>query len=100
MSSLPILIVGLSNYVLIPLSIIFGRRPVILFCGLLSWVTCIWAGKSGGLNDHLAARSIQALGAGAVESLVPFIVQDMSFIHQRNRAIGVIWASQVRFVTL
>jgi hypothetical protein len=65
LSSLPVLIVGLSNYVLVPASIIFGRRPVILFCGILATACCVWAGKSQSLHSHLAARCIQALGAGS-----------------------------------
>ncbi|KAF4636494.1 hypothetical protein G7Y89_g1585 [Cudoniella acicularis] len=94
LASFPVLIIGLSNYVLVPLSIAIGRRPVICLCGLLAWTCTLWAGLSQSLESHLAARCIQALGAGAVESLIPLIAQDISFIHQRNRAIGVIWASQ------
>lgn len=97
LASFPVLIVGLSNYILVPLSIAIGRRPVICLCGLLAWTCTLWAGLSQSLESHLAARCIQALGVGAVESLIPLIAQDISFIHQRNRAIGIIWASQVSF---
>jgi Major Facilitator Superfamily len=95
LSSLPLLIVGLSNYILVPASIIFGRRPVLILCGALAWTCAIWAGRSQSLNSHLAARCVQALGAGAVESLIPLVVTDMTFINQRNRGIGIVWASQV-----
>ncbi|KAE9378580.1 MFS general substrate transporter [Stipitochalara longipes BDJ] len=94
LSSLPLLIVGLSNYFLVPASIIFGRRPVLIVCGALAWTCAIWAGRSQSLNSHLAARCVQALGAGAVESLIPLVVTDMTFINQRNRGIGIVWASQ------
>ncbi|KAL2829632.1 major facilitator superfamily domain-containing protein [Aspergillus pseudoustus] len=94
LSSLPILMVGLSNYFLVPLAVTFGRRPVMVCCGAIAWASCIWAGQSHSLESHLGARCIQAIGAGAVESLIPLIVQDMSFIHQRGRAIGMVWASQ------
>ncbi|KAH8691287.1 major facilitator superfamily domain-containing protein [Talaromyces proteolyticus] len=94
LASFPVLMVGLSNYFLIPLAVTFGRRPVMIFCGAIAWTACVWAGRSTSLSSHIAARCIQAIGAGAVESLIPLIVQDMSFIHQRNRAIGMVWASQ------
>jgi MFS family permease len=100
LASLPVLMVGLSNYFLIPLAVTFGRRPVIVFCGAIAWAACVWAGQSQSLESHLAARCVQAIGAGAVESLIPLIVQDMSFIHQRGRAIGLVWASQVRLLPI
>jgi MFS family permease len=99
--SLPVLVIGLSNYLLVPLSIAIGRRPVILICGLLAWTAALWGGFSQSLDSHLAARSIQALGAGTVETLIPLIIQDMVFIHWRNRAIAAVFASQgVIIVTL
>ena len=95
LSSLPVLIIGLSNYILVPASVAFGRRPVMIFCSLLSTFATVWAGYSTSLPSHMAARCIQALGAGAVESLVPLIVGDMTFLHQRSRGVSVVWASQV-----
>ncbi|OBT64191.1 hypothetical protein VE03_06877 [Pseudogymnoascus sp. 23342-1-I1] len=94
LSSIPVLVVGLSNYILVPVSVAIGRRPVLIFCGILAWVCAIWAGFSTSLTSHLVARSFQAIGAGAVESLIPYIAQDISFIHERSRSIGIIWASQ------
>jgi len=86
---------GISSYFLVPLSIAIGRRPVLLACGVLAWAGGFWAGASNSLASHLAARAVQGIGAGAVEALIPLIVQDIMFIHERNRAISVIWASQV-----
>lgn len=94
LSSLPLLVNGLSSYFLVPLSIAIGRRPVLLFSGLMAWVGGLWAGFSTSLTSHLAARCLQGLGAGAVEALIPLIVQDMMFIHERNTAISSIAASQ------
>ena len=94
-STLPLLTNGISGYFLVPLSIAVGRRPVIIFCGLLAWVGGLWAGLSRSLDSHLAARAVQGIGAGAVEALIPLIIQDIMFLHQRNRAMSSIWASQV-----
>ncbi|KAH8886736.1 MFS general substrate transporter [Thozetella sp. PMI_491] len=94
LASLPLLVNGIASYLLVPLSIAVGRRPVLLFAGMLAWSGGLWAGVSQGLYSHLAARCFQGLGAGAVEALIPLIVQDIMFIHQRNKAIASIGASQ------
>ncbi|KAK2018313.1 major facilitator superfamily transporter [Colletotrichum eremochloae] len=94
LASVPLLVNGLSSYLLVPLSIAIGRRPVLLLSGFLAWTGGLWAGFSQGLGSHLAARCFQGFGAGAVEALIPLIIQDMMFIHQRNKAISSVGASQ------
>lgn len=97
-STLPILVNGIASYILVPLSIGVGRRPVILFSGVMAWAGGLWAGFSTSLNSHIAARVFQGFGAGAVEALIPLILQDMLFINQRNKAFSLISAGQGLFV--
>lgn len=80
LASLPVLIMGLSNLGLVPLAISVGRRPVLLVCGVIAILGAVWAGESHSLGSHIAARCVQAIGAGTVESLIPFIIQDMVFV--------------------
>ena len=94
LASLPLLTNGVSSYLLVPLSISIGRRPVMIACGTMAWTGGFWAGWSTTLNSHIVARCFQAIGAGAVEALIPLIVQDLVFIHERNRAMSSIWAAQ------
>lgn len=94
LASLPVLMMGIANLILIPAAIAVGRRPVVLFCGIMAIVGACWAGGSHSLASHLGARCVQALGAGTVESLIPFILQDTVFIHQRNFAISGVFACQ------
>lgn len=94
LASLPVLVMGLANLALIPLAISIGRRPVLLGCGVIAIVGAVWAGFSGSLDSHLGARCVQAVGAGTVESLIPFIVQDMVFVHERNTWISCVFAAQ------
>lgn len=94
LASLPVLMMGLANFFLVPLAISIGRRPFILACGLIAIAGVIWAGHSTSLNSHLGARCIQAVGAGTVESLLPFIIQDIVFYHQRNTAISAVFVIQ------
>lgn len=97
-SSLPLLMNGIASYFLVPFSIAVGRRPVLLLVGVMAWSGGLWASFSHSLESHLAARAFQGLGAGAVEALIPLIVQDMMFIHQRNKAISLISAGQGLFI--
>ncbi|KAH8895251.1 major facilitator superfamily transporter [Thozetella sp. PMI_491] len=94
LGSLPLLAMGLSNIFLIPLAIAIGRRPVIIMCGLCAISGAVWAGHSQSLNSHIGARCLQGIGAGTVESLIPFIIQDIVYAHQRNTAISGVFAAQ------
>jgi MFS family permease len=94
LASLPVLMIGICNIFFVPLAITFGRRPVILTTGAIAIAAAVWAGHSTSLNSHLGARAIQALGAGTVESLIPFVISDMVFLHQRNKGISLIFAAQ------
>lgn len=98
LSTLPLLVNGVASYALVPLSIAVGRRPVILFAGAMAWAGGLWAGFSTSLDSHIAARVFQGFGAGAVEALIPLILQDMLFINQRNKAFSLVSAGQGVFI--
>lgn len=97
-STLPTLVNGIASYFLVPFSIAYGRRPVLLFAGLMAWAGGLWAGFSTSLDSHIAARVFQGFGAGAVEALIPLVLQDMLFIHQRNKAFSLVGAGQGIFI--
>lgn len=94
LGSLPVLMIGLSNLAMIPVATAVGRRPVVLACGILAVGGCVWSGNSKSLDSHLAARCLQAIGAGTVESLIPFIINDLTFSHQRNTWMSFVFATQ------
>ncbi|KAG5961494.1 hypothetical protein E4U57_007532 [Claviceps arundinis] len=94
LGSLPILMIGVANFFLVPLSIAVGRRTVILATGIIALAGCLSSGFTHSLEAHLLCRVIQALGAGTVESLIPFIIQDIVFYHQRNAAVSAVFATQ------
>lgn len=95
LASAPILMIGIANFFLVPLSIALGRRNILLVTGIIALAGCVGSGFSTSLRTHLACRVVQALGAGTVESLIPFIIQDIVFYHQRNAAISLVFAIQV-----
>jgi MFS family permease len=94
LATMPLLVISVANLLLVPLGISIGRRPVILIAGLLAIAGASWAGESTSLDTHIIARSLQAIGAGSVESLIPFIIQDIIPVHQRNTWISVAFAAQ------
>lgn len=95
LAALPLLMIGVSNLFLVPLAIAWGRRPVLLITGLIAIGGAAWAGGSGThFGSHLGARCVQAVGAGTVESLIPFIIQDIVHVHQRNTWISAAFAAQ------
>ncbi|KAH8899837.1 MFS general substrate transporter [Thozetella sp. PMI_491] len=99
LATIPLITNGIASYLLVPLSIAIGRRPVLLFAGACAWAGGLWAGLSSSLDQHLLARAVQGLGAGAVEALIPLIIQDIVFIHQRNKAMSTIVSSQGIIIT-
>ena len=95
LATIPTLTNGIASYFLVPLSIGVGRRPVLLFAAACAWAGGLGAGFSQSFEMHLAARAVQGLGVGAVEALIPLIVQDIVFIHQRNKAMSLVVSTQV-----
>ncbi|KAK3935002.1 putative MFS-type transporter-like protein 9 [Diplogelasinospora grovesii] len=94
LTTIPMLGNGLASYLLVPTSIAVGRRPVLLLMACCAWAGGLWAGFSTSLTSHIAARCLQGLGAGTVEALIPLIIQDMMFIHRRNKAFAAVVSSQ------
>ncbi|KAL8367094.1 hypothetical protein RB595_000414 [Gaeumannomyces hyphopodioides] len=94
LATIPLLTNGAASYLLVPLSTAVGRRPVMLLASTCACAGGAWAALSSSLGSHLAARAVQGLGAGAVEALIPLVVQDMFFLHERNTWMSTIVSSQ------
>lgn len=74
------------------LTLFFASRPVFLFSSIVLLAASVWAANAGtSFSSHLAARVVQGLAAGATESLLPLIITDMTYIHQRAYYFGVYW---------
>ncbi|KAF7531217.1 hypothetical protein G7054_g9076 [Neopestalotiopsis clavispora] len=54
----------------------------------------IGAAFTQSLESHLAARVVQGLAAGATESLLPLMLAEVTFIHQRPMVYAVYWGYQ------
>lgn len=100
LATIPMLSNGVATYLLVPLSMGIGRRPILLLTATLAWLSGFWAGASQSLQEHIAARVFHGLGSGTVEALIPLIISDFTFLHQRNKAIALIFSAQGPMIVL
>lgn len=84
----PTLFMGIGNLLAMPITDVIGRRPVFLVSNLVLAVTSVWAAYSGNLGSHIAARNIMALAAGQSEALLPLMIQEIYFLHERARKLA------------
>lgn len=94
LATVPLVGNSVASYLLVPLSVAIGRRPVLILAAAAAWGGGAWAGLSTSLLSHIMARAMLGLGAGAVEALIPLVIQDLMFIHERNTAMAVVVGAQ------
>lgn len=87
------IVLGYANFLIVPLANVYGRRPIILLCGVVCILANIWQALVTSFPSFLAARVISGLGAAANESLMPMVISDLLFVHQRGRSMALyFWA--------
>ncbi|KAM3077192.1 hypothetical protein ACMFMG_003344 [Clarireedia jacksonii] len=79
---------GYANLVLVPLANLLGRRFVIFLCGFICIMANIWQALVTSYPSFIGARVLSGLGAAANESLMPMIISDLMFMHQRGWWMG------------
>lgn len=64
-----------GNYIILPLSLVFGRRPVFLGSTVILLGATIGSATQNSYQAHLVTRIIQGLATGATESVSnPYIL--------------------------
>lgn len=86
--SMNLLFLGLGNLFWIPLSLKIGKRPVLVICALLFFVSSIWSAVAKTWGSLLGARIILGFAASVVEGLGPTVVGDLFFTHERGLWMG------------
>lgn len=87
------IVLGWANFLIVPCANVFGRRPVVIFCCLICVLANIWQALVTSFPSFLGARVVSGLGAAANESLMPMVVADLLFVHQRGRSMALyFWA--------
>ncbi|KAK1720364.1 hypothetical protein CaCOL14_004742 [Colletotrichum acutatum] len=92
--TIPTLCIGLGNYIILPLALAYGRRPVFLGFMIILLIATISAALQNSYNGHLAARVVQGLATGASESLLPLMLTEVTFLHERSKIFGLYWMAQ------
>ena len=99
----------IGNFLVLPMALVFGRRPTFLFSSFGLLLSTIGCAVNQNYTGHLVARIIQGLTTGCTESVSPFycvlltskvlplILADITFIHQRGMIYGWYWATQSMF---
>ncbi|KAK5050042.1 hypothetical protein LTR84_004162 [Exophiala bonariae] len=84
----PTLFMGIGNVLAMPITAVIGRRPIILLSMVTLVVSSIWCQHSGSLGSHIAGRNVMALAAGQSEALLPMMIQEIFFLHERGRKLA------------
>ncbi|KKY29194.1 putative mfs transporter [Phaeomoniella chlamydospora] len=84
-----VLALGYANFIIVPLSNIFGRRMTSLLLCVFSIGTCIWEAEAKSYNSLLAARVLNGFGTATSESLMVQVVADIFFLHERGFWAGI-----------
>lgn len=98
LGSFPSLFIGIGAIISVILAQGIGTRPVLILDAIITTFGMLWSAVSHGdsdrgLRSNIAARCFMSLGVGAVESLIPLMMQSLNYIHSRNSRLSLIWAA-------
>ena len=79
-----ILVLGFSNFIWVPISTSFGRRPVYIFSQLVCLGSCIWRARAKTYGSFMGACVLNGIGAGPAETIQPAVIADIFFLHDRG----------------
>ncbi|KAL5361218.1 major facilitator superfamily domain-containing protein [Aspergillus floccosus] len=94
LSTFPSLFVGIGNFLILPLAMVFGRRFATIISTIILLGATIGCALSRTWAQHLGLRIIQGLAAGATESVLPLILAEITFVNQHGMVYGLYWAAQ------
>ncbi|KAI1842068.1 hypothetical protein JX266_011719 [Neoarthrinium moseri] len=80
-----ILVLGFSNFIWVPVTVCFGRRPVMITSSLICAVSSIWRARATSYNSFMGASVLNGLAAGPCETIQPQIIADIIFLHDRGK---------------
>ncbi|KAF3391640.1 Protein HOL1 [Penicillium rolfsii] len=79
-----------SSLIFVPILITYGRRFALLVSNTILLVSLIWAALATSYSSFLGARILQAVGTSPSDAIVYILVQDISFVHERGKLMGVV----------
>lgn len=84
-TGIAILVLGFSNFIWVPISTCFGRRPVLIASTLICFGSSIWRAKANTYGSFMGACVLNGIGAGPAETQQPAIIADVIFLHDRGK---------------
>lgn len=90
-TSIPILILGFSNFLWVPISNAWGRRPVLIISQIICLASYAWRAKATSYDSFMGACIINGIGSGPVETMMPAIIADIFFLHDRGKWNTLYW---------
>lgn len=79
---------GIGNLVFMPIALAIGRRPVFIFSCALLFISCIVASQNTSYEYHLGIRIVIGFAAGQSEALVPLMLKEVFFLHERANVLA------------
>lgn len=79
-----ILVLGFSNFIWVPISSSFGRRPVLIASNIVVLASMIWRARATTYSSFMGACVLNGIGAGPAETIQPAIIADIFFLHDRG----------------
>ncbi|KAI9690154.1 MAG: hypothetical protein M1822_009115 [Bathelium mastoideum] len=86
-----ILVLGFSNFIWVPISTSFGRRPVYILSQLICLGSCIWRARAKTYGSFMGACVLNGIGAGPAETIQPAVIADIFFLHDRGYWSTLYW---------
>jgi MFS family permease len=80
-----ILCLGFSNFVWVPIMVCFGRRPVAIFATTICVGSSVWRAVATSYDSFMGACILNGLAAGPCETLMPQVIADIIFLHDRGK---------------
>ncbi|KAI0442252.1 major facilitator superfamily domain-containing protein [Xylaria telfairii] len=90
------LVQGTGNFLWVPLTNKFGRRPVYIISYAIYLAAALWLVFERHFSRFLVGRILLGFGSGAAETLAPITIADVFFLHER----GTIMAFYTSFLSI
>jgi MFS family permease len=88
-----VITLGWANFIIIPLSNIFGQRFICLVTALIVIGSNIWQASAKNTSSFFGARALNGVGSAVNESVMVQVIADIFFLHERGLWMGVFFAS-------
>ncbi|CAK7218095.1 hypothetical protein SCUCBS95973_003373 [Sporothrix curviconia] len=84
----PILVLGVFNFVWVPVANCAGKRPVFVFASALLCASYVWGAQATTFDSLLWSNIVGALAGSSTEALGASTVNDLYFLHERGAMMG------------